>query len=148
MALLRYFQQCTDPLLPKPDGPLLMVVPCSSITAANKEVKRVLDLSDRGGGKDRTPKCGNYEHYTATEKVQIAKRAAEHSATATICYFSKVFPNRSLKESSVRIWRKKYLQEITRKRKEGKNLLVKELPEKKTASSLLLGEELDKQVPV
>ena len=54
MALLRYFQQPADPLLPKPDGPLSTVVPSSSITAANKEVKRVLDPSDGAGGKDPT----------------------------------------------------------------------------------------------
>ena len=46
MALLKYFQQHADTLLPKPDGPLSTVVPSSSITAANKAVKRALDLSD------------------------------------------------------------------------------------------------------
>ena len=64
MAMLRYFQQCADPLLPKPDGPLLTVVPSSSIMTANKKVKRVLDLSNGAGGKDPTPKREKYEHYT------------------------------------------------------------------------------------
>ena len=145
MTLLRYFQQCTDPLLPKPDGPLSTVVSSSSITTANKQVKRVLDLSDRAGGKDPTPKRGKYKHYTGTEKAQIGKRAVEHGVVATIRYFSKVFPDHLLKESSVRTW-KKYLQEIARRRREGKNLLVKELPEKKTGRPLMLREGLDKQV--
>ena len=146
MALLKYFQPRADPLLPKPDGSLSKVVPSSSITAANKEVKRVLDLSDEAGGKDPAPKRGKYEHYTGAEKVQIGKRAAEHGVVATIRYFSKIFPDRSLKESSVRTWKKKYLQEIARRRREGEHLLVKELPEKKTGRPLMLGEELDKQV--
>ena len=85
MALLRYFQRA-DPLLPKPDGPLSTVVPSSSITAANKEVKQAPDLSDgaRGKASDPMPKHGKYEHYTGTEKAQIGKRAAEHGVTATI----------------------------------------------------------------
>lgn len=65
--------------------------------------------------------------------------------TATIRYFSKLFSGRLLKESSVRTWKKKYLQEIARRR-EGKNSPVKQLPEKKTGRPLLLGEELHKQV--
>ena len=43
MALLNYFQPATS-MLPKPDGPLSRVIPASSIAAANKEVKKVLDL--------------------------------------------------------------------------------------------------------
>ena len=65
-------------------------------------MKRVLDLSDGAGGKDPTPKRGKYERYTGTEKAQAGKRAVEHGVVATIRYFPKVLPDRSLKESSVR----------------------------------------------
>jgi len=41
MALLKYLQHTSA--LPKPQGPLSRVMPSSSIAAANKEVKRVLD---------------------------------------------------------------------------------------------------------
>ena len=43
MALLNYFQPATS-MLPKPDGPLSRVILTSSIAAANKELKKVLDL--------------------------------------------------------------------------------------------------------
>ena len=46
MALLRYFkpeEKQENPFLPDPTGPLSVVVPSSTIEAANKAVKRVLD---------------------------------------------------------------------------------------------------------
>ena len=46
MSLLKYFQK--NPTLPKPDGPLSSVVPSSTIAAANKEVKQVLDYPKNG----------------------------------------------------------------------------------------------------
>ena len=44
MALFSYFQRVHS-ILPKPDGPLSTAVPVSTITAANKEVEKVLELS-------------------------------------------------------------------------------------------------------
>ena len=60
MSLFKYFQ-LSNSSLPKPDGRLSTVVPPSSITAANKEVKQVLDKPE---GKDTlTSKRGTmYEH--------------------------------------------------------------------------------------
>ena len=84
MALPRHFQQRANPMLPKADGPLSTVVPSSSSMTTNKEVKRVLDLSVRAGGKDPMSKRGKYKHYTGIEKVQIGKRAAEDGVLASI----------------------------------------------------------------
>ena len=66
-------------------------VSVSTITAANKEAKQVLDLSSTAGGKNPTltsdPSAGNvHDHFTPKEKAQIPKRAAEHGVTNTARY--------------------------------------------------------------
>ena len=84
-------------MLPKPDGLLLQVIPPSSIIAAiNKEVKKVLDLptGPRAEEIKTTSKRGMYDHFTLKEKARIEKKVAEHGVTATIRYFSKLFPGR------------------------------------------------------
>ena len=146
MALLNYFQPATS-MLPKPDDPLSRVIPASSIAAANK-VKKVLDLptGSRAEEKKTTSKRGMYDHFTPEEKARIGKRAAEHSVTATIRYFSKLLPGRLLKESTVRTWKKKFLQEIARMKKAGEDMTVNEIADKKRGRPLLLGCELNKQV--
>ena len=65
---------------------------------------------------------------------------------ASVHYFSKVFPGQSLKESSVRTWKMKYLQEIAANRRAGEEIIMKELVNQKTGHPLLLRENLDKQV--
>ena len=118
MALLKYFQH-DHSVLPKPDGPLSQGVP-SSISAANKVVVVVLDPP--GAGEKRTSqsdKHGGCDHFTPEEKARTGKRSAEHGIAATIRYFSKRFPGCSLKESSVRTWKMKYLHEIAVKKRAG-----------------------------
>jgi hypothetical protein len=141
MSLFKYFQPSST--LPKPEGRLSTVVPSSSIAAANKEVKQVLDKADKPEGN---LKRGAYEYFTPEEKAQIGKRAAEYGVTASLRYFSKAFTGRSLKESTVRTWKMKYLQEIAARRRSGGDMNVKELVNKKLGRPLMLGEDLDKQV--
>ena len=91
MSLLKYFQMA-NPTLPKPDGPLSTAVPSSSIAAANREVKQLLDKANKHGRTDYlrttlTSKRGTYERFTAEEKAKIGRRAAEHSVMALVCYF-------------------------------------------------------------
>ena len=121
-------------------------VPSSSIAAANKDVTKVLE--EELDKKDATPKSarGDYEHFIPEEKARIGKRAAEHGVTGAIRYFSKVFPGRSLKESTVRTWKKKYLQEISERKRAGEAVTVEALENKKTGRPLMLGQDLDKQV--
>ena len=45
-----------------------------------------------------------------------------------------------MKESSVRTWRNKYLEELQTRNKEGRKMVVKELPNKKKGQPLMLGE--------
>lgn len=93
MALLAYFQQ-DDSILPNPDSPLSTAVSVSAIRVANKEVKPVLDLSSMAEGK--TSKRGPYNHFIPKEKAHIAQRAAENGVTATVHYFSRVYPGHPL----------------------------------------------------
>ena len=69
---------------------------------------------------------------------------ARPTLSVAIRYFSKVHP--SLKESSVRTWKKNYLIEMAKKRKAGEEATVKELVNKKRGRPVLLGCDLDRQV--
>ena len=91
MSLLKNFKR-SDPtkhVLPKPDGPLATQMPSSSIVAANREVKAVLESSP-GQSNEKKPakssKRGHYDSYSPEERASIGKRAAEHGVTATIRY--------------------------------------------------------------
>ena len=66
--------------------------------------------------------------------------------TAAIQHFFEEFPGHLLKESSVQTWKMKYLQEITLRKRTGKDMVVKEIGAKKSGRPLLLGEDLDKRV--
>jgi hypothetical protein len=140
MSLLKYFQpSCSN--LPKPEGCLATVMPSSSIVAANKEVNEVL-----GEPAESTTRRGTYEHFTSEEKALIGKRAAEFGVRASIRYFSKKFPHRSLKESSVRTWMTKYRRELAARKRAGEDTTVTALGKKKIGRPLMLGQDLDRQV--
>ena len=100
MALFHYLKQepnnhCSS-LLTKPDGPLSDVVPAASIVhvAVNKEMKQVLLMSsaeDLQLCDTQGKKCGRYNLFSPNEKVQIGKRAAEHSITVTLRHYCNAF---------------------------------------------------------
>ena len=83
MALLKYFSR--ESPLPNSLGPLSEVISPEDIKVANKQVK-VVQQSTRefhkldGGSKIRR----QYERFTAEEKAQIGKLAAELGVAATI----------------------------------------------------------------
>lgn len=100
MALYKYFKpdkggnhECP---LPDPEGPLSSKIPCSSVEAANKEVRPVLQNEASGIAKKR----GQYKHYTAKEKARVAKKGAEYR----VRHFAAEFSERPLNESTVRVW--------------------------------------------
>lgn len=145
MALLKYFSLKRS-TLPNPNGPLSKVLPSEGIKSANTVVEEVLKENNSQNKAGGTGSRGTYEHFTADEKAKIAKKAAENGVAATVRYYSDCFHGRSLKDSSVRTWRDKYLEELKRKRKAGEEVSVEELPEKKRGRPSLLKNELDKQV--
>ena len=120
MSLLKYFKSTKsgEGVLPNPDGALASQLPSSTISAANKEVKAVMEQST---STSNGSKRGKYGHYTPKDKAEIAKRASEHGITATIRYYNRKHPERpALKESTVRTWKNQYLSELKRKEQQGK----------------------------
>ena len=113
-------------------GPLSNVIPSSTIAAANENVVELL--------KYCKPKRGSYDLFTEEEK---ARSASEIGVTSTIRKHSKGFPDRMLKESTVRTWMNKYKKELVFRKRSGKDVDIKRLENKRRGCPLLLGEEID-----
>ena len=136
MALLKYFKvEKRGPPLPDPCGSLNQQLSSSVIEEANKEVTAVLSAK-------RHP----YLKISPEQKAIIARYAANHGIVKAIRQFSKDFPKDSLKESTIREWKKTYLKELSSRRKANKDMTIEKLPEKKTGRPLMLGDTLDKEV--
>ena len=88
----------------------------------------------------------SYLKISSEQKAFIARYAANHGIVNAIRRFSKDFPENSLKESTIRGWKKAYLKELPLLKKAGKDMGIEKLPEKKTGRPLMLGETLDKEV--
>jgi len=101
-----------DSVLPKIDGNLS--IPSSSIAATSLDVCKVMKKSCDFDGS-YTRKCGNYQYYTAKEKVEIAKKALECGIVCTILHYAKTDPGRMLSPSTIHTWKTKYLQELAKR---------------------------------
>ena len=141
MALLRYLEKVPteSDRVPNPRGPLEKVLPPEVTRSANELVREVL-----------TPiipanKRGKYQVLSATLKAKIGKYAAENGNTAASRHFSKDL-EKPLSEGTIRGFKSKYLDELSRKRKANEDLTTESLPDKKRGRPLLLGEELDHKV--
>ena len=138
MALLKYFKvEKRGPPLPNPSGSLNQQLSSSAIEEANKEVTAI--LCDPG---KRHP----YLKISPEQKAIIARYAANHGIIKAVRQFSKDFPDNSLKETTIRGWKKTYLKELSSRKKAGKDMTIEKLPEKKTGRPLMLGDTLDKEV--
>ena len=106
MVLLKYFkiEKC-GPLLPDHSGSLNQHLSSSAIEEANKEVTAVL-----GDPAKRHP----YLKIFPEQKAIIARYAVNHGIVNVVRQFSKDFPENSLKESTIRGWKKTYLKEGVR----------------------------------
>ncbi len=100
MTLYCYFER-DDSVLPKPQGTLSTVVPASTIAAANEAVKTVLDSEKTPARRTLLVATERTSTLPRRKRHALGKRAAEHGVTATLRFFSKAFPGRPLKESSV-----------------------------------------------
>ena len=145
MALLDFFLKknkskgASNPPLPDPLGRLGQEVGKELTEEANKEVAPLLEGSS--SHHRREP----YLKVTSEQKAIVAKYAAEHSVTKAIRRFSKDF-EKTLRESTVRGWKKAYLLELQQRKKSGSSMIVSEIAEKKNGCPLMLGEELDRKV--
>jgi len=147
MALFKYFKvdKCVkedNVVLLNPSGPLARTIPPSRIDAINDDIKPVVDTIMDKGKATR----GTYEKFSSDEKARVAKCTAEHGVLSTVRHFAKIWPDRPLKEGTVRGWKNRYNREVSLLKRSGKEIVVRELIDKKRGRPLLLGEELDKQV--
>jgi len=148
MSLFNYFKRKkagAETLLPEPGGLLSSILPSSQIEAVNCAVKPLVKKAcDEGSSSKR----GGYKKFSADEKAAIGKtgQLSEYGVMATIRHYSKIYRDRPLKESTVRGWKNHYNQEIVRMKKAGKEIVARELFDKKRGSPLFLGEEMDKEV--
>lgn len=147
MALLKFFKPVKKkPDLPDPDGPLSSAVPSSAISSANTKVLEALTNIEENKKRTRGPYLGLA--ITSAQKYEIGKRAAEYGVTNTIRYYSKKYPDLSLKETSVRRMKNAYQDHIKKQLASGSSCskVVEELPNKKIGRPLMTGEEIDVQV--
>ena len=154
-SLFKYFKRndiTPKLLLPEPTGSLSKTIPSSCIEVVNSVVEPLIEkASDEcsSSAKDKGKSVrGAYEKFSADEKAVIGRRAAEYGVSATTRHFSKIYADRPLKESTVRGWKNQYNREVVRLRNSGKEVVVRELIDKKRGRPLLLGEEMDEQVRV
>ena len=135
MALLKYFKvKKRGPPLPNPSGLLNQQLSSSAIEEANKKVTAILCDPAK-----RHP----YLKISPEQKAIIARYAANHGIIKAVRQFSKDFPENSLKETTIRGWKKTYLKELSSQKKAGKDMTIEKLPEKKTGRPLMLGDTLD-----
>ena len=151
MALYRFFQRKERPVVPT-----LSMCGASSLSkkeleGANDNVSRVLCGGD-GESAKLTPRA-HYNDYTAKERAEIGKYAAENGPTKAARCFSERL-GRKVPESSARRFKSEYLQKIKAMARDRDNgdesenvaLVVNSLPTKPRGRPLLLGQDLDKAV--
>ena len=110
MALLKFLKlDPTKKRLPHPSEPLSIVIPTSSIAAANEEVKAIVTTAENKNER------GPYVNikFSNEAKLVIARYAAENGITASLHHFASRFPD--LQESSIRTWRSLYQTELSQK---------------------------------
>ena len=149
MAIYNFFKKI-DTVLPDESGPLSAKVPSTAISLANKEVSKILSKEteeDSKEGRSSSTRRGQYESFTSTEKVAIAKYALENGVTRAIRRLQKQFSGKTLKEPTVRSWMNKYKLQLHQNKQRGElTKVVKELDTKKRGRPLLLGPVLDNLV--
>ena len=92
MSLLRYFSVVSaDHEATRPQGALARDMPLSAISAANTEVKRM--QNEQQPTPKLKPKRELYTRFMDGQKVEIAKRAAEHRIASTIRHFAMKYPH-------------------------------------------------------
>ena len=128
-SILRHLKERpSNDCLPNSKG----LLSSSAIASANRQVQAVLQKSS---------KRGKYNRYSSKERAEVGKYAVANGTKATIRKYSKVF---TINESTVRGFKTKYSEELSRKR--GEDAEVKELVVEKQGRPLLIGNSLDEMV--
>ena len=107
MSLLSYFHVAPR-VLPNPSGPLSAELSPSTITEANAAVNGVQQAKTKG-----SKKRGTYIKYDEKMKIKMGKHSSENGIHAAARHFSFEL-GRNINPSTIRGFKKAYLQEIDR----------------------------------
>ena len=91
-----------------------MLVPSLSIVVLNEVAKNVISeaMVDNSEG---LKELWRDVQFTPEGKARIGKHAAKYGVASIVWYFKHTFSNLKLKESCVRTWRNKYLDENSKR---------------------------------
>ena len=131
MSLLRYFQPTPLPT-PQQTG-----IGEQATAEANAAVARVIADSDS------TRKRKRCTAFSDRDRAAIGRHAAENSNASALKKFRSSFPD--LGESTVRLFKRKYLEAVKQRAAQGDNLCVTSIPSKGMGRPLTLG-DLDAKV--
>ena len=134
MSILRYFQ--CQPALPTPQQTGIGEWATIEVNAAVEK-----ELSADATGTSRKRK--KYTDFTDEDRTLIGKHAAENGNLNTQKKFKSRFPD--LGESTVRLFKKKYLHAVKQRVAQGDSSPIGSIPSKKRGRPLTLG-DLDPQV--
>ena len=129
MALLRYFQAQAS--LPTAEETALGD---TVIQSANAAVLREVQVK-------RPRKRKAYTAFTAEQRATIGKYASEHGNTAAVKKFKADFEDNQLGESTVRLFKKRYIEELKKAKHSGATVPeVRSIASRKRGRPLTLGD--------
>ena len=116
-----------------------------SVTAdVNQIVEKVLSDGEKGTEARRKPKRKYTTSFSPKDRAVIGKYAAENGNAAAVKKFKTTH---DVGESTVRLFKKKYCEEVQRHRIPGTEFKeLTSLPERKRGRKVMLGEQLDGKV--
>ena len=135
MVLYWYFKRVEPAsVMPSLNGPLSAKLSPATIKDANDKVAKCFDK--------QSAEKHTYNKIPGGQQAKIIECATQHGNAAAVHQFSKEL-GVSIAESSVCVWRAKYLDIMRRRREAGETgvVSVKELPAKKRGRPLLLGRQ-------
>ena len=134
MSILKYFETVGSDALPHLQGMLSSILSEETIQSANYCIHQPTRTK-----KPTDKKRGSYQKLSEEKKAEVGRYAAENGVAAAVRHFAKELP-KSLNESTVRGMKRRYLEELSRKRKAGENPTVESLLQRKRGCPLMLGD--------
>ncbi len=132
MSILSYFT--AHSCLPDSRGTLSRSIPSSAIAAANREMQRI--------SKEKQPEIkGPYQKYTPEKRAEVGRHAVANEVMRAVRKYLKEYEG--INESTVRSFKRLYIEEVSKKRRAGESQIVCKLPSKKRGRPVLLGKRLD-----
>lgn len=136
MSILQFFQHKLPLPTPQQTG-----IGEQATKKANVAVQKEISADSAGHGNSRKRK--KYTSFTDNDMAMIGKHTAENSNISAQKKFKTSFPD--LSESTVRLFKKKYLEAVKQRAAQGDSSPVISIPSKRMGRPLTLG-DLDPKV--